>query len=103
MAYDSGKRVLLNALLKGLADAIRRDDRSAAERYCERFRLATDEIVADEPVQNARKELLLISGLWVDADGANRDETRLQMLEFIDRVIGLLTSVGKAAADEAHE
>jgi hypothetical protein len=99
--HTTAKRILLNALLKGLADAVRRDDRSAAERYCERFRLATDETVADEPVQNVRKELLLISGLWVEADAVNRDETRLQMLEFIDRVIGLLTSVGKATADEA--
>ena len=101
MAYDSGKRILLNALLKGLADAIHRDDQSAAERYCERFRLATDETIADEPFQNARKELLLISGLWLEADGVSRDETRLQMLEFIDRVIGLLTLVGKATTDEA--
>jgi hypothetical protein len=35
MAYDSGKRLLLNALLRGLADAVSRNDPSAAERYCE--------------------------------------------------------------------
>ena len=33
MAYDSGKRLLLYALVKGLGDAVRRNDQSAAERY----------------------------------------------------------------------
>jgi hypothetical protein len=34
MEDDRSKRLLLNALLKGLDHAIRRDDLSAAERYC---------------------------------------------------------------------
>ena len=38
MANESGKRLLLNVLLKGLADAIRRNDRSTAERYRRRLR-----------------------------------------------------------------
>ena len=42
MANDSGKRLLLNVLLRGLADAVRRNDLAAAERYCERLRSSTE-------------------------------------------------------------
>ena len=50
MAYNSSKRLLLVVLLKGLADATRRNDRSTAERYRRRLRLAAEQIAADEPV-----------------------------------------------------
>jgi hypothetical protein len=70
MEYNSGKRLLLNVLLKGLADAIRRNDRSTAERYRRRLRLIAEQIGADEPVQDALKKLLLVSGLWVEAHPA---------------------------------
>ena len=33
MAYDSGKRLLLYVLVKGLGEAVRRNDQSAARRY----------------------------------------------------------------------
>ena len=92
MAYNSGKWLLLNVLLKGLADAIRRNDRSTAERYRRRLRLIAEQIGADEPVQDALKKLLLVSGPWVEATEVDRDETTQQLLELIDRVIGLLTS-----------
>jgi len=49
MAYDSGKRLLLYALVKGLGDAVRRNDQSAAKRYRRRLRLATEQIAADDP------------------------------------------------------
>jgi len=67
MAYDSGKRLLLYALVKGLGDAVRRNDQSTAKRYRRRLRLATEQIAADDPVQDALKKLLLISGQWVVA------------------------------------
>jgi len=108
MAYDSGKRLLLYALVKGLGDAVRRNDQSAAKRYRRRLRLATEQIAADDPVQDALKKLLLISGRWVVApvvtlspkgEGSeryvyrsDRDEPKQQMLELIERVIGLLPS-----------
>ena len=108
MAYDSGKRLLLYALVKGLGDAVRRNDQSAAKRYRRRLRLATEQIAADDPVQDALKKLLLISGQWVVApvvtmspkgEGSerylyrsDRDEPKQQMLELIERVIGLLPS-----------
>ena len=84
MEYDSSKRLLLNALLKGLDHAIRRDDLSAAERYCKRLHLTTEPISADAPVKGASKKLLLISGLWMNAPNVERDETRQQLLELID-------------------
>jgi hypothetical protein len=92
MAYDSGKRLLLNVLLRGLADAVRRNDLSAAERYRERLRSSTKQPVADEPVKNAMEKLLLISGLWIEAAEPDRNEARQQMREVIDHVIDLLTS-----------
>jgi hypothetical protein len=91
MASDISKRLLLNVLLKGLADATRRNDRSTAERYCRRLRLAAEQ-VADAPVQDALKRVLLVSGLWVEAAEVDRNETTQQLLKLIDRVIGLLPS-----------
>ena len=92
MAYNSGKWLLLNVLLKGLADAIRRNDRSTAGRYHRRLRLTAEQIAADELVQDALKRVLLVSGLWVEAAEVDRNETTQQLLKLIDRVIGLLTS-----------
>jgi hypothetical protein len=91
MASDSGKRLLLNVLLKGLADATRRNDRSTAERYRRRLRLATER-VADEPIQDALKRVLLVSGLWIEAAEVDSDETAQQLLKLIDRGLGLLAS-----------
>jgi hypothetical protein len=50
---DNSDKLLLNVLLKGLADATRRNDRSTAERYRRRLRLAAEQIAADEPVQTS--------------------------------------------------
>ena len=90
MEYDRSKRLLLNALLKGLDRAIRRDDLSAAERYCKRLHLSTEPITADSLVAGASKKLLLISGLWMNAPNVERDETTQQLLELIDHLISLL-------------
>jgi hypothetical protein len=90
MEYDRSKRLLLDALLKGLDRAIRRDDLSAAERYRKRLHLSTEPIAADSLVAGASKKLLLISGLWMNAPNVERDETRQQLLELIDHLISLL-------------
>ena len=87
MASNSGKRLLLNVLLKGLADATCRNDRSTAERYRRRLRLGAEQI-ADEPVQDALKRVLLVSGLWIKAAEVDRDETAQQMLKLVDRGLG---------------
>jgi hypothetical protein len=67
MAYDSGKRLLLCTLVKGLGDAVRRGDPSAAERYRRRLRLATEHIAADDLVHDVVERLLHVSGQWVVA------------------------------------
>ena len=92
MAHGSGKRLLLSALVKGLGEAVRCNDQSAAERYRGRLRLAAEQIAADDPVRDALGRLLLLSGLWIAATAADRDDTKQQMLEVIERVIWLLTS-----------
>jgi hypothetical protein len=71
MAHGSGNRLLLRALVKGLGEAVRRNDQSAAERYRRRLRLAAEQIAADDPVRDALGRLLLISGLWIAAAAAD--------------------------------
>jgi hypothetical protein len=55
MAYDSGKRLLLYALVKGLGDAVRRNDQSAARRYRRRLRLATEQIAARSRIISSQR------------------------------------------------
>jgi hypothetical protein len=88
---ESSKQLLLNALLKGLAHAIRRDDLSAVERYCQRLHLTAETFASNAPVKGASAKLLVINGLWVQAADIERNETRQQLLELVDRVLGLLT------------
>ena len=92
MANDSSKRLLLNVLLRGLADAVRRNDLAAVERYCVRLRSSTEEFADDGLVENAVEKLLTASGLWMGSAEADRNEAKQQMLEVIDRVIRLLTA-----------
>ncbi len=92
MAYNIGKRLLLVVVLKGLADATRRNDRSTAERYRRRLRLAAEQIGADQQVQDALRRVFLVSGLWIEAAEVDRDETAQQVLKLIDRGIDLLAS-----------
>ena len=108
MAYDSGKRLLLYALVKGLGDAVRRNDSRLPSAIAEGSAWPPNRLLPmiDDPVQDALKKLLLISGRWVVApvvtmspkgEGSeryvyrsDRDEPKQQMLELIERVIGLL-------------
>jgi hypothetical protein len=91
MATDSGKRLLLNVLLRGLADTVRRNDLAAAERYCVRLRSSAEQPADDGLVENAVEKLLTAGSLWIGSAEADRNEAKQQMLEVIDRVISLLT------------
>jgi hypothetical protein len=71
MAYDSGNRLLLCTLVKGLRDAVRRDDLSASKRYRRRLRLATEQIAADDPVHDVFQRLLYTSGHWAATAAAS--------------------------------
>ena len=91
MANDVGKRLLLRVLLKGLADAVRRNDLAAVQRYCVRLRSSAEQPADDGLVEDAVEKLLTASSLWIGSAEAERDEAKQQMLEVIDRVISLLT------------
>ena len=92
VAYNSSNRLLLNALLKGLAHAIRRDDIPAASRYRGRLQQAAEPVAVDTQLKDLLTKLLLTSGLWVQVADSERDEARQQLLDLIDRVVALLTS-----------
>jgi hypothetical protein len=92
VAFGSSNRLLLNALLKGLAHAIRRDDIPAASRYRGRLQQAGEPVAVDTQLKDLLTKLLLTSGLWVRVADSERDETRQQLLDLIDRVVALLTS-----------
>jgi hypothetical protein len=92
MAYDNSKHLLLNALLKGLARAIRHDDLSASQRYRERLHMTAEPMAADAPVKEELVRLLSISILWGKATDVERGETRNQLLELIDHVIALFAT-----------
>ena len=90
MTRDSSKPLLLTALLKGLANAVQRDDLSAAERYCQRLQLTAETIAPDAQVKSVLAKLFVISGLWVRSADVERGETRQQLLELVNHVLGLL-------------
>jgi hypothetical protein len=46
-----GRRLLLYALVKGLGDAVRRNDKSVADRYRRRLRLIAKEFEANPPIR----------------------------------------------------
>ena len=76
-------------MLDGLAAGIRRDDPSVAERYRARLRLATEQLAGDDPVHDVLENLLSSAACHFVAAAVDRDETKQQMLELIECVIGL--------------
>ena len=92
VAHDSSNRLLLNTLRQGLAHAIRRDDIPAADRYRGRLQQAAEPVAVDGQLRDLLTKLLSTSGLWVQVTDSDRDETRQQLLDLIDRVVALLTS-----------
>ncbi len=75
-----------------LAHAIRRDDIPAADRYRGRLQQVAEPVAVDSQLKDLLTKLLLTSGLWVRVPDRERDETRQQLLDLIDRVVALLTS-----------
>jgi len=96
------RRLLLYALVKGLGDAVRRNDGSAAERYRGRLRLVAEQFDANPPIREALEKLLSVSGLWLATNIADRDETKEQMLELIERVMELLVKCKLAPSRIVH-
>jgi hypothetical protein len=100
LAHGSGNRLLLRALVKGLGEAIRRNDQSAAERYRGRIRSAAEQIAADDPVRDALGRLLLISGLWIAAAAVDRDGRLRRFLP--PQVADLIVASGTEKQLESH-
>jgi hypothetical protein len=62
MTRDSSKPLLVTALLKGLAHAVKRDDLPAAERYCQRLHLTAETIAPDAQVKSVLAKLFAAYG-----------------------------------------
>jgi len=86
----STQRLLLQALLKGMGDAVRRNDESAMDRYCRRLALIARHFDTNPPVSDALERLLSAGGRWLATTVAKRYEAEQQVLEHIECVMDLL-------------
>ena len=86
----STQRLLLQALLMGLGDAVRRNDELAADRYHRRLRMIARQHFDTNPlISDALEHLLSASGRWL-ATKAGRYEADQQVLENIQHVMDLV-------------
>ena len=85
----SPQRLLLQALLVGLGDAVRRNDELAADRYHRRLRMIAPHFDTNPLISDALEHLLSASGRWL-ATKAGRYEADQQVLENIQRVMDLV-------------
>jgi hypothetical protein len=86
-----GRRLLLHALVKGLGDAVRRNDGSVADRYRRRLRLIAEEFDANPPVRDTIGRLLWATDRWSATDMVERDENKEQVLKLTEHVMELLS------------
>ena len=85
----STQRLLLQALLMGLGDAVRRNDESAADRYHRRLGMIARHFDTNPLISDALERLLSASGRWL-ATKAGRYEADQQVLENIQHVMDLV-------------
>jgi hypothetical protein len=85
----STQRLLLQALLMGLGDAVRRNDELAADRYHRRLRMIAPHFDTNPLISDALEHLLSASGRWL-ATKAGRYEADQQVLENIQHVMDLV-------------
>jgi hypothetical protein len=86
----STQRLLLQALLNGLDDAVRRNDDSTASRYHTRISLIARHFETNAPVSEALERLLWASGQWLATNVAERYQAEQQVLQLIEPVMDLL-------------
>jgi len=84
----STQRLLLQALLVGLGDAVHRNDESAADRYHRRLRMIARHFDTNPLISDALEHLL--SASWLATKAAERFEAEQQVLEHIQCVADLL-------------
>jgi hypothetical protein len=86
----STQRLLLQALLVGMGDAVRRNDESAADRYRRRLGMSARHFDTNPLVSDALEHLLSASGRWLATRAAERYEAEQQVLEHIQSVMDLV-------------
>jgi len=86
----SPKRLLLHALLSGLADAVRRNDGSAADRYHRRISQIAGHFDTNRTISEALERLLSASSRWLATNVAERYDPEQHVLALIERVMELL-------------
>jgi hypothetical protein len=86
----STQRLLLQALLMGLGDAVRRNDESAADRYHRRLAMIGRHFETNPVVSGALEHLLSASSRWLAAQAAERYEAEQQVLEHVQSVMDLV-------------
>ncbi len=86
------KRLLLSALLKGLADAVSANDGSAAYRYHGRLKILAPDLDTNPTVGGALERLLSASGQWLATDVAERRNVEQPVLDLIESIDALLAS-----------
>jgi hypothetical protein len=84
------KRFLLSALVKGLADAVRRNDGSAAYRYHRRLGFIAPDFDTNPTVSEALERLLSASSQWLATAVAERYDAEQPVLDLVERVNALL-------------
>jgi len=85
-----GRRLLLYALVKGLGDAVRRNDKSVADRYRRRLRLIAKEFEANPPIRDALERLFWATDQWSTTEVIERDENNERVLELTERIMRFL-------------
>ena len=86
----SPKRLLLQALLSGLGDAVRLNDGLAADRYHRRISQIAGHFDTNHKISGALERLHSASSRWLATNVAERYEPEQQVLENIGRVMELL-------------
>jgi hypothetical protein len=86
----STQRLLLQALLIGMGDAVRRNDASAVDRYHRRLGMIARHFDTNSPVSDAQERLLSAADRWLATKVAERYEAEHQVLNNIERVMKLL-------------
>jgi hypothetical protein len=86
----SAQRLLLQALLMGMRDAVRRNDESAADRYHRRLAMIAPHFDTNPLLSDALEHLLSASGRWLATQAAERYEAEQQVFEQIQAVLDLV-------------
>ena len=87
----STNRLLLQALLMRLGDAVRGNDAAAADRYLRRVAMIARQHFATNPrLDHALEQLLSASSAWLATNVAERYQAGQQVLEHLERVSQLL-------------